>query len=379
MIRSSVTSNTRRIPFFDYPHLLRPHEEELIAAVTQVMRRGAYILQGDLREFEERAAEYIGVKHVLGVANGTDSLQIILRAIGVGPGDEVILPSHTYIATAASVHFSGATPVLVECGDDHLIDPAAVAAAITPRTRAIMPVHLNGRTCDMPALVKLADRHGLAIVEDAAQAIGAKLLGRSAGTWGMAGSISLYPAKILGCFGDGGLVMTNNDAVAAQMALLRDHGRNPEGEVVAWGVNSRLDNLQAAVLNVKLNYLNEEIARRREIARRYRMGLQSIDDLALPPGPDHDGDRYDAFQNYEIESGRRDELRAWLEQHGIRTIIQWGGKAVHQFNGLGLEHVRLPRTERLFTRCFLLPMNTSLSDDDVEYICHTIREFYNRD
>ena len=364
------------IPFFRYTHLFAQQREEILNAMTTVMDRGAFILQSDLVEFETRIANFTNAKYALGVANGTDALIIALRAAGVGPGDEVIVPSHTYVASAASIHFAGATPVLVECGADHMVDPAAVAAAVTSRTRAIMPVQLNGRTCDMDALQAIADKHDLVIVEDAAQAIGSKFKGKNAGTFGIAAEISLYPAKILGCFGDGGVLLTNDAEMARKMSLLRDHGRDETGLVVTWGLNSRLDNLQAALLNVKLEQLDSEIERRRQIARLYREGLQDLEDIVLPPGPDNDPDHFDVYQNYEIESGRRDDLRAYLEKEGVRTIIQWAGKPVHQFEGLGFKGVHLPYTDNLFTRCFLLPMNTSLTDDEVAYICERIRKFY---
>jgi dTDP-4-amino-4,6-dideoxygalactose transaminase len=367
-----------QIPFFRYPHLFQQQRAEILQAVTDVMDRGSFILQSDLRDFEAGLRTLLGVGFAYGVANGTDGLIIALRAVGVEPGSEVIVPSHTYVASAASIHFAGATPVLVECGDDHLIDPEAAAAAVTPRTRAIMPVQLNGRTCDMDALQRLADRHRLVIVEDAAQGLGSKYKGRFAGTFGVAAEFSFYPAKVLGCFGDGGGVTTNDAEVARRVMLLRDHGRDERGEVVTWGLNSRLDNLHAAVLNVKLKYFAGEIERRRQLARLYREGLEELDDLVLPPGPDGDPDHFDVYQNYEIESGRRDALRAHLERDGVRTIIQWAGKPIHQFEGLALGTARLPRTDRLFTRCFLLPMNTSLTDDEVQYVCASIRRFYGR-
>jgi len=369
-------STSMSIPFFRYPHLFAQQREEILNAMTAVMDRGAFILQSDLVEFETAIANFTGAKHALGVANGTDALIIALRAAGIEPGDEVIVPSHTYVASAASIHFAGATPVLVECGADHMIDPAAVDAAVTPRTAAIMPVQLNGRTCDMDALQAIADKHGLAIVEDAAQAIGSRFKNKSAGTFGIAAEISLYPAKVLGCFGDGGVLLTNDADMARKMSLLRDHGRDESGLVVTWGLNSRLDNLQAAVLNVKMQQLDAEIERRRAIARMYREGLEGLEDLTLPPGPDDDADHFDVYQNYEIEAGRRDDLRAQLEKDGVRTIIQWAGKPVHQFEGLGFKDVHLPFTDRLFTRCFLLPMNTSLTDEEVQYICDRVRRFY---
>jgi len=368
--------NQRSIPFFNYPALFASQKKELMEVIEDVCSRGAYILQRDLREFELHLAEFLNIQYAIGVANGTDALIIALRAAGIKPGDEVILPSHTYIATAASVHFVEAIPVLADCGKDHMIDPKSVKALVSGRTRAIMPVQLNGRTCDMDALQAISGRHGLIIVEDAAQGLGSKFKGRHAGTFGIAGTFSLYPAKVLGCFGDGGAVVTDDSQVAEKISLLRDHGRNPDGEVVTWGLNSRLDNLQAAILDYKLKTFPQAIQRRREIARLYVESLSEIEDIVLPPGPDNDSDRFDVYQNYEIEAGERDRLRSHLEKAGVRTIIQWGGKAVHQFKGLGFESHHLPFTERMFKRCFMLPMNTALTDDDVHYICEAIRTFY---
>ena len=216
---------------------------------------------------------------MLGVANGTDAIWIGLRAVGIGPGDEVIVPSHTYIASVASIHLVGATPVLADCGADHMLDSASVRKLVTKRTKAIMPVQLNGRTCDMEALQAIADEHTLMIVEDAAQSLGSRFKGKMAGTFGKFGTISLYPAKLLGCFGDGGLVMTNDDDVARQVSLLRDHGRNEAGRVVAWGFNSRLDNIQAAILNLKLKSFPEALLRRRQIAARYQQQLGNLAEL----------------------------------------------------------------------------------------------------
>ena len=375
-----MTSTTVRmqIPFFRYPHLFNQYREETLAAMMNVMERGAFILQKDLVDFEEGIARFLGVRHAFGVANGTDGLVLGLRAAGVRPGDEVIVPSHTYVASAASIHFAGATPVLVDCLDDHLIDPAAVASAVSSKTTAIMPIQLNGRTAKMDALQQIADQHSLVIVEDAAQGLGSKYRGRPAGSFGSAAEFSLYPAKVLGCFGDGGLVTTNDDAIADRLTLLRDHGRNENGLVVTWGYNSRLDNLQAAILNVRLKHFPAEIERRRQLARLYREGLASVAEVLLPPGPDTDADHFDVYQNYEVEAEQREALRAHLEHDGVRTIVQWAGTPVHGFGLPGVRVTDLPRTTLLFERCFLLPMNTSLTDDEVHYICSSIRRFYGR-
>jgi dTDP-4-amino-4,6-dideoxygalactose transaminase len=239
-----------------------------------------------------------------------------------------------------------------------------------------MPVQLNGRTANMDAVMKLASEHSLKVVEDAAQALGSKFNGRGAGTFGAAGTFSFYPAKVLGCFGDGGGLVTNDDAVAQRVRLLRDHGRNEDGEVVAWGTNSRLDNVQAAVLNFKLRTFAADLERRRALARIYDSGLKKVAELTLPPGPDAAGPHHDIYQNYEIEADRRDQLKQHLEQQGVRTIVQFGGKAVHQFPNLGFDGVKLPYTERLYTRLLLLPMNTTLTDDDAHYIVDVITRFY---
>jgi dTDP-4-amino-4,6-dideoxygalactose transaminase len=364
-----------RVPFFRYGDMFAMFADDYRKAMDSVLERGAYILQKENTEFDKEFARFIGVEHSIGVGNGTDAIMLALRAADVGPGDEVILPSHTYIATAASVHFVGATPVLVECGSDHLIDPDAVAAAIGPRTRCIMPVQLNGRTAQMDRLMALAEQHDLVIVEDAAQGVGSRFRGQSAGTFGVAGTYSFYPAKVLGCFGDGGAVVTNSGSVASTLRLLRDHGRNDDGRVVAWGINSRLDNLQAAVLLARLRHVDDEIRRRREIAQMYQDGLGDVTGLVLPPAPDADADHFDVYQNYEIESDRRDDLRSHLSANGVGTLIQWAGTPIHQFEELKFD-VDLPRTDELFRRCMLLPMNSMVRDDEVEIVVSEIRSFY---
>ena len=368
----------RNIPFFNYSALFKLKEKEIMDTLHDVLSRGAYILQKDLEDFEENLKKYLNVKYVFGVADGTNALLISLWAAGIGSGDEVIMSSHTYIATAASVHFAGATPVLVDCGKDHMIDPEAVRSAITNQTKAIMPTQLNGRTCDMDALTEIADNNNLIIIEDAAQGLGSKYKGKFAGTFGAAGTFSFYPAKLLGCFGDGGAIVTNDDEMAKQISLLRDHGRNEEGEVVTWGTNSRLDNVQSAILDLKLKTYDDDVNRRREIAGMYHERLESISGIMLPPGPEDSVEHFDVYQNYELETDQRDELKQYLSECGVGTIIQWAGTAVHQFNGLGFDDISLPTTEKMTARFLMLPMHTALSDDDVAYVCDCIVKFYTK-
>jgi dTDP-4-amino-4,6-dideoxygalactose transaminase len=365
----------RSVPFFEYPHVFALEEEDFVTIVRSVGGRGAFIAQKDLADFERNLADFLGAKYAVGVGNATDGLHLSLRGAEIGVGSEVILSSHTMVATAGAIYFAGAIPIPVECGSDHLIDPAGIAAAVTPRTKAIMPTQLNGRTCDMDKLQAIADKHSLLIVEDAAQALGSKYKSKCAGTFGVASAISFYPAKVLGCLGDGGAVITNDDKMYERLLQLRDHGRNQNGEIVSWGLNSRLDNIQAAILDFKLQRYDQVIERRRQIARHYTDRLKDLPELVLPPAPDSDADHFDIFQNYEIEADRRDELREWLKERGIGTLIQWNGRAIHHLKALGFTQ-SLPYTDYLFTRMLMLPMNMSMTNDDGEYVCEMLRQFY---
>jgi len=275
-----------QIPFFRYPHVYQQYHAEIEEALLCAATSGSYIMQQELCEFEAQLAKYCGVEYAVGVANATDGLELNLRVAGIGPGDEALLPSHTFVATASAVVAVGARPVFVEIGPDHLIDPEDIEHRITERTTAIMPAQLNGRTADMERVTAIAERHGLKIVEDSAQGLGSRFCGRMAGTFGVAGVFSFYPAKILGALGDGGAVVTDDEEVAQTLRELRDHGRDEAGEVVRWGRNSRLDNLQAAVLLVKLARIDEAITMRRRLGARYHQGLNDIAELVLPPPPD---------------------------------------------------------------------------------------------
>ena len=362
------------IPFFPYSKLYEDHKKDFIDIFDDVCSRGAFILQKDLEEFEKSISEFVDAKHVFGVANGTDALIIGLRSCGIGEGDEVIVPSHTYIASPASIHFVGAKPILTELGADGMMDVKDIESRITKKTKAIMPVHINGRTCNMDAIREIADRNNLLIVEDAAQALGSRYKDQCAGTFGSFGTISLYPAKLLGCFGDGGLVLTNDDDIAQSVSLLRDHGRDKNGNVVSWGLNSRLDNIQAAFLNFKLKNYKKEIEIRRNLASFYNEKLSDIDELILPIQPS-DGVHFDVYQNYELQAKDRDKLRAYLGENGIGTIVQWAGTPVHKFKKLGFDQV-LPKTDKFFERCMMLPMNVAVSEAEADFIVSKIRDFY---
>lgn len=365
----------KTVPFFNYPHVFASQEERFVATLRDVGRLGAFIMQKNLAEFERNLAAYAGARYAVGTANATDGLQMAFIAGGLKAGEEVIICSHTMVATAASIHFAGGVPVPVEVGPDRCIDADAIEAAITPKTRVICPTQLNGRTCNMDRIVAIAAKHGLEVYEDAAQALGSKFKGRSAGTFGRAACISFYPAKVLGCLGDGGAVLTNEEEIYRKLLLLRDHGRDETGDVVMWGMNSRLDNIEAAYLDFQLKDYPKVVERRRGIAAIYQQRLGGCDRVVLPPAPGSDPDHFDIFQNYEGEAEKRDELKVFLKEKGVGTLIQWGGRPVHQFSKLGFKQ-RLPKTDRFFTRCIMLPLNMSLADDDVHYVCDKVLEFY---
>lgn len=365
-----------KVPFFDWAAYFNERADQFSRILTETAGAGKFILQREVDEFEAALASFIGVKHVIAVADGTNAILLGLRASGLRPGDEVILPSHSFIAAAQSVHHAGGTVVPVELDEsDWLVSPAAIEAAITPKTRAIMPVHVNGRTCQMGAIMDIAARHGLEVFEDSAQAAGARLDGKPAGGIGRWGTYSFYPSKTLGCFGDGGALVTNDDEVAERVRAMRNHGANRDKviprDIAIWGTNSRLDNIQAAILSYKLTYYAEAISRRREIAQRYQDAFADLEGLRLPPPPE-DGRYFDIFQNYELCSDRRDDLRSRLAEQGVGTIIQWGGFGIHQLRGLGFSQ-NLPKTERFFEESLLLPMNHVLSDEQVEHVIQSVR------
>ncbi len=367
----------RRVPFFDYPRVYLDDREDLLKIFEEVGHRGAFILQKDLDEFEKSLANFVQAKYSIGVANATDGLELSLMSIGLEKGDEVIICSHTMLATASAIITAGGTPVPVELGDDNLIDPQAIDDAISSRTVGIMPTQLNGRTCKMDKIIRTAEKNDLFVVEDAAQALGSKFKGKYAGTFGLASAISFFPAKVLGCLGDGGAVITNNDDAYDKIYQLHDHGRDTEGNVKSWGRNSRLDNLQAAILSHRLEIYENHIQRRREVASLYQEKLENVKELKLPPAPNSNPDHFDVYQNYEIEAENRDNLKEYLDSKNIGTLIQWGGKGVHQWENLDF-NIKLPKVERFFERCIMLPMNVFISNEDIEYISESIKSFYTK-
>jgi len=356
------------VPFVAYGLQYQNLKSEIDSAMQNVLARGDLIIRQDIEDFERSLADFVGTKYAVSLNSGTDALFFSLLAAGIGKGDEVITVSHTFVASIAVIVQTGATPILVDVKEDYLMDEDQLESIITDRTKAIIPVYLNGRMCDMEKIMEIAQKHNLIVIEDSAQALGASFNDKKAGAIGYTGCFSFYPAKILGCFGDGGALTTNNEEVAEKARLLRDHGQKTKTEILTYGWNSRLDNLQAVVLNVKLKYLPQWIERRRKIAEMYSNGLKGVE---LPP---RDGNRIDVFQNYVIKAKKRDELYNSLKEKGVETLIK-DPVPTHWQKGLNLDF-SLPVSERLAEEVISLPMYPELTDEQVNYVIKCVNEFY---
>ena len=365
-----------KVPFVNYPEHYRRIWDEVMEAIKEALSKGDLILRDQLRQFEENIASFVGVKYAVGVNSGTDALFLSLKAAGVSHGDEVITIAHTFVATVSVIVQCGAKPILVDIGDDMNMDVDPVEQVITPRTKAIIPVYLNGRMCDMARLTEIAIKNDLLIIEDAAQALGATFDGKKAGSFGLTGCFSFYPAKMLGAAGDGGVVVTNDEEIAEKIRLFRDHGyQRSTGDILYYGFNSRLDNLQAAILDVKLTHLPEWIEKRREIASLYHQGLSDLPELKLPPPPQSDNRFFDVYQNYVIRVKERDRLVAHLRESSIEILISWP-KPMHHHEALGLKHFHLPKTEQISDEVLSLPMYPELSDEQAKFVVEAVRNFY---
>lgn len=351
-------------------------KNEIDTTMQDVLARGDLIARRDLREFEEHLAAYVGTKYAVGLNSGFHALHLACIAAGLGPGDEVIVPAHTFVASVSAIVLVGATPVLVDSGPDFNMDVDSFERAITPKTKAVMPVHLNGRLCNMDRVMALANKHHLLVIEDAAQGLGATYGGKMAGAFGFAGCFSFYPFKALGAFGDAGALVTNDETVATMAIRLRYNGEDREtGEYHHHGFTCLLDNLQAAVLDVKLKYFPQWLARRRQLAERYHAGLGDVSELHLPH---FDGEAFhDSYQNYVVRAQRRDELAAYLKENGIETLVQWS-KPMWKHKGLELGEHHLPGVEAICREVISLPMNAEISDESVDTVIAAVRSFYGK-
>ncbi len=349
-------------------------EAEVMGTIRDVLAAGDLVMRHQMEDFEHHLASFVGTADAVGVSNCTDGMRLLLEAAGIGPGDEVITVSHTFMATMAVIHQVGATPVLVDVGDDHNLDTDKLDVAVTSRTRAIMPVHLNGRLARMDRVTEVAKAHNLLVIEDTAQALGGSYMGVRGGAWGLAGAFSFYPAKLLGAYGDAGAVVTSDAALAERVRELRDHGRVSKTGFSGWGWNCRLDNVQAAILDLKLKKVPEWISQRRRLAAIYDEELADVGAIKRPPGPDG-GPFFDIFQNYVIEAERRDALAEFLSGRGIETLISPGPVPNHK-QPVGLDQFHLPKTEALCARVLSLPLNNELGEDQVLEVAGAVKDFY---
>ncbi len=365
-----------KVPFIDPKLHYQNLKAEIDGAIQDCLCKGDLIYRHQLREFEKDLAEFVGVKYAVGVNSGYHALLFALMGIGVGRGDEVITVAHTFVATVSAIIHCGATPILIDVAPDYNMDADRIEAAITPRTKALLPVHLNGRVAAMDQIMSIARRHRISVVEDAAQALGATFNGQMAGSMGAAGCFSFYPFKVLGGFGDGGGLTTNDPEVAQMASRLRYNGEDREtGEYHYHGQTALLDNIQAAVLSVKLRHLPGWLKHRRGVAERYRGGLSGINDLALPHFPETC--QWDIFQNYVIRTRARDRLREYLREGGVETLVHWP-KPMWEHRGLGLANPGLPETEAICREVISLPMSAETTFEQVDYTSEQIREFFAR-
>lgn len=364
-----------RVPFVALDLQQRALKPELLAAIGQVIDSGQYILGGEVERFERAFATLAGADFAVGVSNGTCALILALKALEIGPGDEVITAPNSFLASASSIALAGARPVFADVREDLNIDPDAVEVAITPRTRAIMPVHLAGRPAAMDRLGTLAERHGLAIVEDAAQAVGARLHGRPVGSFGAIGCFSLHPLKNLGALGDAGVMTTRDAGLARRLTIDRNHGLRDREAVDHWSGNARLDAIQAAILNVKLPHLPRWTAEKLRLAGRYREALRGV--VRVPE--DAPGEEC-VYATFIIRGERRDDLQRHLAERGIDTRIHYPTPIHLQeaAGDLGYRKGDFPVTERLANEILSLPIYPGLTEAQQEAVILAIRSFYAR-
>jgi dTDP-4-amino-4,6-dideoxygalactose transaminase len=364
-----------RIPYIDLAAQHRPLREEILNAVGGVLDSGQFILGGETELFEQEFAKLHAAKHAIGVNSGTDALILALKCLGIGAGDEVITAPNSYLASASCIALAGATPKFADVRPDMNLDPAAVARAITPRTRAIIPVHLTGKPAPMKELLAVAKQHGLEVIEDAAQAVGAKLDGQPVGTFGKIGCFSLHPLKNLSACGDGGVVVTNDDAIATRVKLLRSHGQPGRNDCLEFSMVSRLDSVQAAILRVKLRHLETVTAKRRANAEHYRRRLSGCSRLLCPteaPG------EFCVYHTFIVQADKRDELVRHLESRGIGTAVHYPTPIHLMTVGLNMGHKPgdFPETERQAGRILSLPIYPELTSAQIDEVAGAILDFY---
>ncbi|HET6266901.1 MAG TPA: DegT/DnrJ/EryC1/StrS family aminotransferase [Acidobacteriota bacterium] len=365
-----------QIPFVDLKAQYAAIRSEIEPAIANVLASCDFILGREVQDFEKKFCEYLGAKQVIGVGSGFDAIRLGLEVLGIKPGDEVLMPAHTFIATALAISSLGARPVLVDVSDSSFnIDPDLIEVAVTPRTKAVIAVHLYGQPCDMDSILGVARKHHVPVIEDACQAHGASYREKRAGTLGEMGCFSFYPAKNLGAYGDGGAIVTSEDQTAELLRRLRNYGQTRKYHHPELGTNSRLDSLQAAVLNVKLKHLDAWNQQRKKNAALYSQLLKPIGQIRTP---EVEANRDHVYHLYVIRAKNRDALQSHLMQKGIATQIHYPIPIYAQepYKNLGYSQNHLPVTTQICTEILSLPMYAELQPAQIEYVAASIRDFY---
>ena len=362
-----------QVPFVDLKKRFNFYQQQIVDKLIELGQNNDYILGQSVHEFETKMAEFIGCKYVVGVNSGFDALFLSLMALGISTEDEVITVSNSYIATANAIKAVGATPVFVDVGKDYNISVEKIEKSITPKTKVIMPVHLTGNPCEMDKIVKIARKYNLKIIEDAAQAIGAKYKNKNIGNWGDASCFSMHPIKNLGLLGDGGFICTNSKATQKKLLLLRNHGHKNRDEIIAFGYNSRLDTFQASVALIFLNDLDSWNKRINQIADMYRSSIFGL--VIHPILKKHS---FAVYQNYIVMVPERDKLIEFLANHGVESKIHYPIPIHKQsaYKYLNRKIYNLPETERQVSQILSLPMYPELTDEQVNHTIETINKFY---
>ncbi len=363
------------VPYTDLGGQTAGIKNELLGAFSNVIESGHYILGPYLKAFEDRFAAFCGTRFGVGVANGTFALHLVWRVLGIGPGDEVITVSNSFVATAASIALTGATPVFVDVNEDLNVDPEQIERAITRRTKGIVPVHLTGRPANMPEISLIGEKHGIFVLEDAAQAVGASLNGRRVGSWGRAAAFSLHPLKNLFAYGDGGIVTTNDAILYEKLLRARNHGLKNREQCDFWSYNSRLDELQAAFLAVHMDELEGWTEKRRTLAHRYSALLEGFAQV-----PEERHGEYCVYQTYVIQIERRDELQRFLQANGVEALVHYR-TPIHMQPAaadLGYGPTSLPQTWRASQRILSLPLFPTMTIEQQDLVVGLIKEFQNK-
>ncbi len=362
-----------KVPYIDFNKQYKKNRVKFLSKFSSVMKKGNFTLREDVSLFEKKISKFLNIKYVVGVNSGTDALIFALACLGLKRGSEVITVGHTFIATISAIAHVGCIPVMCDISDDYNIDVNKIEKLITNKTKAIVPVHLNGRACNMKKIMDIAKKYNLKVVEDTAQSLGAKYCGKMAGTFGNIGCFSLHPLKSLGGAGDGGFIVTNDKKIYEKIFRLRNHGQQTRDKILYYGFCSRLDNLQAAIINIKFDNFISDVKRRRKIASLYSKKLKKLP-LILPSGLNLK-DNFDTYNSYVVRSKYQKKLKEYLKKKKIETLINWPNP-IYKNKGLKIQTTFLPKTEKFVKEILSLPIYPELSNTQINYVTKSISEFF---